>query len=56
MVMKSRQILGNKPSLLCQHDHLHLMTAECKSGGGKSAGTGGGGLGKLLKGGATGEE
>jgi len=54
LVLESRQILGNKGSLLCQHDHLHLMNQECKSGtpnkSAKSSGSGGG-LGKLLGGG-----
>jgi hypothetical protein len=34
-------------SLACQHDHLHLMKDQCKSGGG--GGKGYGGLGKMGK-------
>jgi hypothetical protein len=43
-----RQILGNKMSLACQHDHLGLMKSQCRAGGGGGKGLGGG-LGKMGK-------
>jgi hypothetical protein len=32
MIQVARQILGNKPDLLCQHDHLGLKKDTCKLG------------------------